>query len=70
MNILEDEYHFLLVCPAYKDIRTSILPNYYRCWPSKQKFLKLLKASQTGILKKLGKYIYLANKKRNCLSAN
>ena len=35
MNILEDEFHFLLVCPAYKDIRTSILPNYYRCWPTK-----------------------------------
>ena len=34
------------------DIRISILPKYYCSWPTKQKFLKLLKASKTGILKK------------------
>ena len=70
MNIIEDEFHFLLVCQAYRDIRISILPKYYCSWPTKQKFLKLLKVSQTGLLKKLGKYIYLANKKQNCLSEN
>ena len=50
MNIIEDEFHFLLVCPAYRDIRISILPKYYCSWPTKQKNLKLLKASQTGLL--------------------
>ncbi|MEW8545044.1 MAG: reverse transcriptase family protein [Candidatus Thiodiazotropha sp.] len=64
MNFIEDEFHFLLICPAFRDIRMSILPKYYCRWPSKQKFIKLLGASQTGILKKIGKYIYLANEKR------
>ena len=70
MNIIEDEFHFLLACPAYRGIRTYILPKYFCNWPTKQKFMKLLSSNQTGILKKLGKYIYLANEKRNSLSAN
>lgn len=67
MNFIEDEFHFLLICPAFRDLRISILPKYYCRWPSKQKFVKLLSASQTGILKKVGKYIYLANERRNNL---
>ena len=70
VNIIVDELHFLLACPANRDIRTSILPKYYCNWPTKQKFVKLLSSSQTGILKKLGKLIYLANEKRSSLSAN
>ena len=26
MNVLEDEYHFVLVYPAYRYIRTTYLP--------------------------------------------
>ena len=26
MNVIEDEFHFLLVCPAYRQIRISVLP--------------------------------------------
>ena len=29
MNEIETEYHFLLVCPHYREIRTNILPKYY-----------------------------------------
>ena len=26
LNVVENEYHFLLVCPAYRNLRNSILP--------------------------------------------
>ena len=29
MNVIESEFHFLLVCPAYRHIRISVLPKYY-----------------------------------------
>ncbi|MEW8546880.1 MAG: reverse transcriptase family protein, partial [Candidatus Thiodiazotropha sp.] len=64
LNVIENEYHFLLVCPAYRDIRTTILPNYYCRWPTKNKFINLLNDNQSGILKKLGKFLYQANVKR------
>ena len=63
MNVIEDEFHFLLVCPAYRHIRISVLPKYFCRWPTKQKFSKLLSVSQTSTLKKLAKFIYLANEK-------
>ena len=49
LNVTEDEYHFLLVCPAYRYLRNTVLPRYYCSWPSKNKFIKLLNEKQTGI---------------------
>ena len=65
LNVVENEYHFLMVCPSYRNLRNSILPKYYCSWPSKNKFIKLLNEKQTGNLKRLGKYLWLANEKRN-----
>ena len=48
-GVIEDEFHFLLACPAYSELRTSILPRYYCRWPTKQKFIKLLNETQAGI---------------------
>ena len=44
---LENEYHFILVCPYYRELRNSIQPEYYCKWPSKQKFVQLLKCKFT-----------------------
>ena len=59
MDVVEDEYHFLLTCPAYSDIRKRLLPRYYCRWPSIYKFI-----NQNSILKRLAKFIYEANVKR------
>ena len=64
MKVVEDEYHFVLVCPFYRDERKECLPKYYCNWPSLQKFKGLLASNQTSILCKLAKFIYIANKKR------
>ena len=50
---------FVLVCPFYRDLRIGILPRYYNNWPTQQKFLNLMKSSQTSVLKKLAKYVYI-----------
>ena len=49
MKLTEDEFQFLLVCLAYRDVRQLILPKYYCGWPSKQKFKNLLSHCQTSI---------------------
>ena len=29
LNDIEDEYHFIIICPLYRDIRRDYIPNYY-----------------------------------------
>ena len=42
MNMVEDEFHFMLVCPAFRDLRKDILSKYYCMWPRTTKFVKLI----------------------------
>lgn len=58
MNVIENEYHFLLVCPFYRELRIKCLPNYYCHWPNLFKFKNLLNSSQSSTIIKLAKYIY------------
>ena len=37
MKCVEDEYHFLLVCPAFRQVRLHWLPKYYCSWPNSRK---------------------------------
>ena len=45
MNVVEDEYHFTLVCPHYRMLRQKFLKDYYCHWPTMQKFESLLSSS-------------------------
>ena len=67
MNLVEDEFHFLLACPFYTDLRRKYFSAYFCRWPSKKKFVELMTASQKGIIKKIAAFIYEAMKKRNIL---
>ena len=51
----------MLVCPLYRDIRNEVLPHYYSVWPNQRKFETLLNSTQTSVIKKIAKYIYSAN---------
>lgn len=64
MNAIENEYHFLLVCPFYRDLRSECLPKYYCSWPSIQKFKYIMKCDIKSTIIKLSKYLFLANKRR------
>jgi len=63
--IIESEFHFCLECPFYASLRKSILPMYYCLNPSQQKLKMLFNSSHTSLLTSLGKYIFLALKKRD-----
>jgi len=42
-NEVEDEYHFVIKCPLYDDIRSQFLNRNIYIRPSMEKFISLLK---------------------------
>ena len=63
-NDIEDEFHFILTCPLYENIRQVYIKLYYCRNPSMYKFIQLLKNENTTHLKNLAKYIIEAFKLR------
>ena len=53
LNDIEDEFHFTLICPIYKDLRLKYIPRFYINKPSMYKFIELLKSSNKRILSNL-----------------
>ena len=64
MRRIEDEYHFLLVCPTYRELRMKYLKPYYCHWPNIHKFESLMSSSSKKLTLNLAKFIYFATKKR------
>ncbi len=64
MKTVESEFHFLLICPLYKELRSKYIKKYYRTWPNLNKFRDLMKNNSTTIMKNLAAFIYHANIKR------
>ena len=62
-NIVEDEYHFILQCTFYTDLRTKYIPKFIHVYPSINKLCLLL--SNTKFTYNLGKYVYSAFERRN-----
>ena len=50
MQCVENEYHFVLVCPAYRQIRLKYFSRYYCSWPNVDKLYRLLKTKSRRIL--------------------
>ena len=57
MNVIENEYHFLLICPVYRHLRLKYLPKYYCSWPNKNKLCSLLKTNSRSLLYKLSCFL-------------
>ena len=55
---IEDEYHFVLVCPIYSNLRQKYIRHYYYNRPGVYKFKLLMQTKQQEVLQKLGKYVY------------
>ena len=64
MNQVENEYHFLLVCPCYRNLRIKYFKPYFCHWPNIYKFQTLMETKSYKILINLAKYVYFANKIR------
>ena len=55
---IEDEYHFLLICPAYQIIRQKLIKSYYWKKPSVYKCILLLTSNSVKEIRKVAKFVY------------
>ena len=69
-NMTENEYHFLLVCPLYRDLRHKYFKKYYCQWPTLNKFDDLMSKKSKIAVSNLSKFIFFAMKLRNQLTLN
>ena len=66
-NVLEDEFHFVIECKIFIELRTKYIPKYYWKRPSMYKFIELLNTTKVKLLRNLRVYVYLAFKCRTDL---
>ena len=57
-NTLEDEFHFILECPLYHDLRIQYIPRYYWRNPNIPKFIELIINENSTRIRKLACFIY------------
>ena len=62
MEMVESEYHFILVCPLYSELRRAFLTR--SAWPSVAKFINIMSSDSTRFLIKLARFIKSANATR------
>jgi hypothetical protein len=60
-NVLGDEFHLLLECSLYTDIRKQLIPRFYWARPSMFKCVLLLQSQNKKLIRNVAKYVY------NCL---
>ena len=65
--LIENEYHFLLECTAYKEIRRKLIPFFYWNPPSIHKFKQLMTRTDIKWLNNFGNYVQEAMEKRQKL---
>ena len=68
LNELEDEYHFILICPQYFDLRIRYIKKYYYTRPSMLKLVQLFQKDNLTHLKNFARYVIEAFKHRNSLA--
>ena len=59
-NILEDEYHFVIQCAAYSELREKYISKYFWKRPNMFKFVELINSSNINYIRKLCIFIYHA----------
>ena len=67
---LEDEFHFILKCQCFTDLRKIYISRFFRGHPSVFKFLKILNSTNKRALTILFSYIKFATERRDALLLN
>ena len=65
--VVEDEYHFVLVCSAFTELRTSYLPQHIVEQPTTSNFVELFKSSNVKVIQNLANYVYKGLKLRDMM---
>ena len=69
MSKIESEYHFLLVCPLFADLRKKFFKPYFCHWPNLNKFDTLMMSNSKHITLNIAKFIFHAQDlRKNVLS--
>ena len=63
-GVLEDEFHFIIECPLYNDLRNIYIKRYYWQRANMPKFIQLLSSENIRVIKNLAIFIEKAFKKR------
>ena len=64
-TIKEDEYHIVLLCPLYENLRMEYIPIFYLRNRTHDSFVTLMSCKNAETIKKLCMYLYFAFEKRN-----
>ena len=51
-SVMEDEYHFVIECQRYTELRKKYIPKYYCQRPSMHKFIELITSDNNKYIKK------------------
>ena len=63
-NVIECEFHFVLVCPLYIDLRKRYIAKKFYLFPNFNKFNILMSNKDAVIIRNLAMYVYYATEKR------
>jgi hypothetical protein len=69
-NLIEDEYHFVFICPLYSPLRRALIPNYFTAIPTSERFINLFMSNDPELIKKLACFVYHAFKLRESTFVN
>ena len=64
-GVVEDEFHFVMSCPLYQDIRVNYLQTHYIDHASVHSFNALMASEDVNILQNLAMFLFYALKKRD-----
>ena len=57
MEEVEDEYHFVLICPKYMQLRKKYISDFFYTKPSMYKLVTLMRSNKNDTLIKLASFI-------------
>ena len=66
-NDIEDEYHFIILCNVYNDLRVKYLPSYLYTNPSVHKFVNFFNTCNKNNILRMSKYIKEATERRDII---
>ncbi len=64
-TVIEDEFHFLLCCPLYENLRKRVFGKHYIQKPSFSSFISIMSTNDEDLIAKVAVYIFQANKIRD-----